>query len=245
MVIIFYNLANVFINKVGTSQTLNKLGLLQDFIVGLVITVYLIYIIPEEFKTLQTIITAVVAAVYGGLLTLTGVAWTIKQSIVVRHDNMRLENVPYLCKKIIDRTKNVPIITGVVESTSFNEYAKNNAIKGNKKLCVLNTVSFQVRRNDCISCGLIFNGMFFAFDIEKYLDKGNCLRIISDNFYADNQNNPQAFIVLRDIFENYYKYQLLFQINLATKEEEVKGIGQPILLTKEEKFQYSLGINAI
>ena len=79
LIIIFYNLANVFINRAGT-KTLNKLGLLQDFIVGLIITVYLIYIIPEGSEELQTIVTAIVAAVYGGLLTLTGVAWTIKHN---------------------------------------------------------------------------------------------------------------------------------------------------------------------
>ena len=41
-------------------------------------TVYLIYLIPE--KELQAIILTIVAALYGGLITLVGVAWTIKKS---------------------------------------------------------------------------------------------------------------------------------------------------------------------
>lgn len=72
MVIVFYNLSKAFIsgNKVFS------LGLIQDFIVGISLTVYLIYIIPN--KELQEIIIPIIAAVYGGLLTLVGVAWTIK-----------------------------------------------------------------------------------------------------------------------------------------------------------------------
>lgn len=42
------------------------------------VTTVLIYIIPERLEKLQTIITAIISAVYGGLLTLVGVAWTIK-----------------------------------------------------------------------------------------------------------------------------------------------------------------------
>lgn len=79
MVTIFYNLANAFIRQNVGDNALNKIGLLQDFIVGIILTVYLIYIIPKE--GLQTIVTAIVAAVYGGLLTLVGVACTI------RHDS--------------------------------------------------------------------------------------------------------------------------------------------------------------
>ena len=74
MVIIFYNLTKAFIN--GNSQL--KFGLVQDFIVGIVLTIYLIYIIPNG--NLQQIVIPIVSAVYGGLLTLVGVAWTIRKS---------------------------------------------------------------------------------------------------------------------------------------------------------------------
>ena len=74
MIIIFYSLSKAFIS--GNSPL--KIGLVQDFIVGIALTIYLIYIIPNE--SLQQIIIPIVAAVYGGLLTLVGVAWTIKES---------------------------------------------------------------------------------------------------------------------------------------------------------------------
>ena len=49
-----------------------------DFVLGVGLSIYLIYIIPNE--GLQNIIIPIVSAVYGGLLTLVGVAWTIKKS---------------------------------------------------------------------------------------------------------------------------------------------------------------------
>lgn len=51
-----------------------------DLIIGVGLSIYLIYIIPDKFISLQTIVTTIVAAIYGGLLTLVGVAWTIKQN---------------------------------------------------------------------------------------------------------------------------------------------------------------------
>ena len=80
MVIIFYNLSKAFIN--GDSQL--KFDLVQDFIVGVALTIYLIYIIPNE--SLQQVVIPIVSAVYGGLLTLVGVAWTIRKSDKDRKD---------------------------------------------------------------------------------------------------------------------------------------------------------------
>lgn len=76
MIIIFYNLSKAFIN----GNRIFNFGLIQDFVVGIALTVYLIYIIPNQ--DLQNIIIPIISAVYGGLLTLVGVAWTIRKSDV-------------------------------------------------------------------------------------------------------------------------------------------------------------------
>lgn len=67
--------------------------MLQDFLVGIGLTVYLIYLIPE--KELQTIILTIVAALYGGLITLVGVAWTIKKSDKDRKEDEIKHEKPY------------------------------------------------------------------------------------------------------------------------------------------------------
>lgn len=112
MVIIFYNLANAFIRQNGEEKSLNKIGLLQDFIVGIILTVYLIYIIPKE--GLQTIVTAIVAAVYGGLLTLVGVAWTIRHDREARD----IQETARFNERILEEKKKYKPI--------FNFYNGNN-----------------------------------------------------------------------------------------------------------------------
>ena len=67
---------------------------MQDFLWGIAITVYLIFLIPGE--SLQTIVLTITAAVYGGLLTLVGVAWTIKDNSEKIKQERKLSIKPYL-----------------------------------------------------------------------------------------------------------------------------------------------------
>ncbi len=59
---------------------LNLIFFVVDVLSFLALITYLIYVIPEEFSSLQSIITTIVAAVLGGAITLAGVAWTIKKT---------------------------------------------------------------------------------------------------------------------------------------------------------------------
>lgn len=74
IIVIFINLAKVFVKEGNATAFF----LAFELVIGLGLTIYLIYIIPID--SLRTIVTAIVAAVYGGLLTLSGVAWTIHRS---------------------------------------------------------------------------------------------------------------------------------------------------------------------
>ena len=73
--VVFYNLWNAFVSFKKRSF-LEKWSSLLDFLVGIGVSVYLIYIVPDS--TLQTILTAIVAAIFGGMLTLAGVVLTIR-----------------------------------------------------------------------------------------------------------------------------------------------------------------------
>lgn len=101
MVYIFYNLARAFLSNAQKHWW----GLLQDFLWGIAITVYLIFLIPDD--ALQTIVLSITAAVYGGLLTLVGVAWTIKDTNDKRKEDLiRIETE----RKEEERKKNIPYI---------------------------------------------------------------------------------------------------------------------------------------
>ena len=90
MVYIFYNLTRAFLSNTKKHWW----GLLQDFLWGVAITIYLIFLIPGE--PLQTIVLSITAAVYGGLLTLVGVAWTIKDNSEKIKQERKLSIKPYL-----------------------------------------------------------------------------------------------------------------------------------------------------
>lgn len=92
MVIVLMNVCFSFVSS-NCKTTFQKIGLLQDFLVGIGLTIYLIYLIPE--KELQTIILTIVAALYGGLITLVGVAWTIKKSDKDRKEDEIKHEKPY------------------------------------------------------------------------------------------------------------------------------------------------------
>ncbi len=90
MIIIFTNLSNLVISR----KIVSKVAMLHDFVAGIAITVYLIYIIPDD--SLQNIVLIIASALYGGLITLVGVAWTIKDGHRREAESKRLEKIPYL-----------------------------------------------------------------------------------------------------------------------------------------------------
>lgn len=90
MLIVFFNLSKAFIN--GSSQP--NWWLLQDFIVGVGMSIYLIYIIPNE--DLKNVVIPIVSAVYGGIITLVGVAWTIRKADNDRKSDERKSICPII-----------------------------------------------------------------------------------------------------------------------------------------------------
>ena len=88
MLIILYNLSSAIINQTNKRRNgFIKFAIIQDFLVGIGIAIYLIYIISNI--ALQQIVLAIVAAVFGGLFTLVGVAWTIKKGDADRNAELK------------------------------------------------------------------------------------------------------------------------------------------------------------
>lgn len=112
MLIVFYNLSNAFANSKVKRNGLIKWGMLQDFIVGVGLSIYLIYIIPNT--DLREIVSVIIAAVYGGLLTLVGVAWTI-----IKGESERKE----------DEQNRVKPFWGVVDNLSTDVHRASNNFK--------------------------------------------------------------------------------------------------------------------
>lgn len=76
------------------NNVFNLIAFVVDVLSFLALVIYLIYVIPEEFANLQSIITTIVAAVLGGALTLAGVAWTIRRQDDLHRRDEKSKNKP-------------------------------------------------------------------------------------------------------------------------------------------------------
>ena len=90
MLIIFFNVTHAFLN--GDKSLLFLIVL--EFLVGVGLSVYLIYIIPNN--ELKSIVLTIAAALFGGFLTLVGVAWTFKKADNDRYENDRKQAKPFI-----------------------------------------------------------------------------------------------------------------------------------------------------
>lgn len=225
LIIILVNVARSFsIPKIRNG--FDRFGLIQDFLVAMALTVYLIYLIPNS--TIQSIVIPVVAALYGGFITLVGVAWTIKNS-----DRIRKEE---------EIKKAEPLFT-------FNMLAKEPV--GNiKKLCVPENLEleyhnevyaeFENSDKSTVTFSRIYHdGNWFSLQSNTVmLPNKNCL--ISFRF-ADPLN---IYLEVKDIFNKEYYYlisvvalgKMLGSKNIFHTIREIKPISKKELneLIREE-----------
>lgn len=212
MICIFANLAVQPV--VGAKGFLSKLGLIGDFLCGVGFSIYLIYIIPN--KDLRTVVLAIVAAVYGGMMTLAGVAWTIKKGDKDRKEDLqRLENerkeeerIKYspvfsVVGKNADPQKRILINLSTVEN--INKITTNKKNKNNIELYpVLIENSSKI---EFYVYGFLFDGVFYATQ-EKYLikkDYGFCVYFDDDlSFTCEHK----MAICVEDLIENKYEAEL-------------------------------------
>ena len=204
MVIIFYNLSKAFIN--GNSPL--KFGLVQDFIVGIALTIYLIYIIPNE--SLQQIIIPIVAAVYGGLLTLVGVAWTIRKS-----DKDR---------KLEEKNKVKPYLKNYLKSYRLDQDVKIEFIDINKQddfkcqsfVLYLHNISKSI----IFVTDIIIHNTYYSLK-NVVLEKDGKIKLKINYYDKEIQILKNITIVGRDVLDNYYAFDMHSE-NLCEEFEDTR-----------------------
>ena len=202
LVKIFYSLAITFLGKKQKNIILD-ISLVFDFLLGVGLTVYLIYLIPNNFSNLQTIITAVVAAVYGGLLTLVGVAWTIKHSEKQKRDD--------------ERAKAKPLFT-------FNIINVQEPDIVNRKLCFIydtDPVTGELKTSDGVVSYIEFeNSANSSFIIKRLYFDNSWHRAYANNTLLPNNKLlvqlhrknliERPIMEIEDIYERKFYYDLMF-----------------------------------
>lgn len=189
IVIIFTNVIGVFLSE---NKLLNKM-ISFDLLIGIGLSVYMIYILPEE--QLKTIVTAVVAALYGGILTLVGVAWTIRHS-----DKERKEE---------EKKKAKPIFT-------FNMVLEEIKDIRTKKACF--DVSDNGIEYECHVVAEIENSDHALFEVKRVFHdgkwneiEGNTVVLPNKSVYFDfrfNYDVNNLFLEVKDGLDNSYYYEI-------------------------------------
>lgn len=194
MVVIFMNLSSTFL-----SSTMKfKWILIQDFIIGIGLTIYLIYIIPND--NLQNILIPVISGVYGGLITLVGVSWTIKET----RSDVRVAKLNEI----------KPIFFPVSEEIKENVRQILNAPEEGLLPGTLVTTLGQLENSskiDFFISTLLINGIEM-FPIGSNRIKPNEIFEICHATYP-SFTEIRAQLVVYDIEENFYKYDILFGNN--------------------------------
>lgn len=217
MLIILYNLSSAIINQTNKRRNgFIKFAIIQDFLVGIGIAIYLIYIISNI--ALQQIVLAIVAAVFGGLFTLVGVAWTIKKGDADRNAELkrieterreeeRKKYIPYLkitkCKQSLEA-----VSCSIKQPLNFDDENKVAQIKRNTfyNINIEDFIIKNVSSNNVLLRGIILDDKFYEFDNQNLLEPNNvCLVQITRNWWPSFANLlRQLLIRVDDIIGNKY-----------------------------------------
>ena len=217
MLIIFYNLSKAFIS--GASQF--KLGLIQDFVVGVGMSIYLIYIIPCD--DLKEVVVPVVSAVYGGLITLVGVAWTIRKADSDRKEEEKKKAEPLFSFNLLfnDKLPETRLICAAFEADKTQNSYSNIAyiINSDNSNFYLDSILYK--------------------DVWYDIENSNCVLKNHDLYFVFytteiGEDNLKMHVKLKDVLGNYHYYQFSYAIRDNKKGEPYTSMYSMKKVTKEE-----------
>lgn len=219
MTIIFYNIASVFVNQSATNgNSLVKVGIIQDLIVGVGISVYLIYLIPNA--TLQQIVIAIVAALYGGLFTLVGVAWTIRKGDADRKSD--LERIT-LERKEDERKMYRPVFSVANYLADKNKCVRillddllniDTILTKKKTKTTIDLQAIIIENSSKVEfyvTGLKFDGVYYPAKTKSLVKKDYSLCAYFYEIYAF-MSTPTISLCIEDLISNKYDVELQTEI---------------------------------
>ncbi len=230
LVKIFYGLAVTFLGKKQKNAILD-ISIVFDFLLGVGLTVYLIYLIPDEFNNLQTIVTAIIAAVYGGLLTLVGVAWTIrKQDQIRREDDKKLYRPIVVVANSWDSNFKKVLLTKFSNELISYEKRENLPIETYlNSICIQNTefTPFYI-------FGVLIDNTYMLAENKIYVDRNGGFVISCEQQLLHTKTEIDSVsLIIRDLLGNYYKIPLKMNKVISNKiEQPIFRQGTIILLNK-------------
>lgn len=203
------NLANALLREGKRNAVANFFSAL-DLLLCLFATIYLIYIIPLELQRLQTIVTTIIAAVYGGLLTLFGVAWTIRKTNNDRQEDEKKKFKPLL---IFFNGSNESDYEIKLEEVDKKTFVVKKTSESRKYPYILESFKlYNINFNDCFIVGLIFNGTeHYWRKSNLYVEKNKIVLFsLQDSVLCLEQPINTIGVLVKDLLGNFYVLDLSF-----------------------------------
>lgn len=219
IVLLFSYLIHAFLSS---NKSIKKL-LPFEFLADVGLSVYLIYRIPNS--DLQTIVTTVVAALYGGLLTLTGVAWTIKRQEWIRHSDEKKKYKPLVFVMNYDllTSEEIKQATEVYVDTPLNRFVfgplKYVSKKNEPKYCIRPFFVHNTELAYCSVKGIVINDAVISMVVGQVLDKNKLYQLIVRNPFFFEKKIHSISLLLEDMLGNLYSLGLSFSIEKRDENE--------------------------
>ena len=193
-------------------------------IIPMVVSV-LLSLIPEGYEGLQTTLTTMLASAYGGVLTLGGVAWTIRKSDKEKKEEEIKRAKPYLkiVKRKVDTTL-IEIWQTVSMQEDFQESKARDSSCAILKIENISDAPFLYKKME------INNKEVYGSET-VLLTKGKIVRFAIADEYENIKRIFNITIYGEDLLGNRYKYK----IQLADKGWDrsiAEDIDLPILIQK-------------
>ena len=220
LIIIFMNLSKG-VSYPKEKNNFERFGMIQDFILGTGLSIYLIYIIPN--KDIQNIVIPVISAVYGGLITLVGVALTIRKSDKDRKDDE------------IKKAKPLVFIVSQINSSKetaiyrfmYSERCRGSLKTANKNKKFYSLPLMSISNTDyshCVVLGFRINNDYHIFDVGQVLQKESLMVLRNDFNFNYNDDINYVSILIKDMLDNIYELELNYSIDKSGKENMIKII---------------------
>ena len=237
VVVIFYNLTKTFLNGAKALQ----MFLPFDLLFGIGLSVYLIYIIPDD--DLQNVILTITAAVIGGLLTLVGVAWTIKKGDADRQADLqrveeerreeeRKKHIPYVRISFEKELPPMAVDAGITSGLNLKKAENRELLEGYTyyAVSISNFVIKNVSGGNIVLMGVIVHGEYHRFLRTEIMEPSICCQIQTTNNWSVPAAKPETsiWLIVKDVLGNHYKIECpvsyKFNSNVIGIQTTVDGI---------------------
>lgn len=219
LLVIFSNLSVNFIHS-NKTKLVKRIELVIDFVIGIGLTVYLIYIIPNQ--KLQEILIPIISAVYGGLMTLVGVVLTIRKSDIDKKEEEIRKAKPVVF--ISDYRTTDFIRENPTLKPLFSE-KKNGTLKPATKNDESYTISQILIRNSDYSYvavrGFMINDDVHFYDFGQVLSKDSFMQLTSHFKFKYKKKIKYVSLILEDMLDNLYEMEVEFNIDGDTKDKTI------------------------